>query len=343
MAAESRLLRTAGEKSELHVLTATKANKQRMLATSPVYESNLAGTARFRHNQALSKEFRCQGERAMARLCRLTVMGCLLVAFGADAQVGGSRRVVVLPSPHLIHCRSAECSHLWKEDSSDAAAYPAQVLTDVVHGEIVGLTAEYDKSVSSEDLRSAINAFYPSPKEVLDGLWRFEAEQLVIQLFERSDGTKQLIYLKIVKAGGASSLLPSAHIYPMEQAETPKNSDSMKNAPPDFTGFWKWRCSDAWGVQIKKQAGNLFLVSFCGPGGCFEPGTWKPNTPIVGDPQYHYINPTTLAIFGNLGWETLTKCTSDTNPVLDYSTMPSESPSTNEHGVSQPAPAPNIP
>ncbi|MFZ0992997.1 MAG: hypothetical protein WAN29_13920, partial [Candidatus Sulfotelmatobacter sp.] len=72
--------------------------------------------------------------------------------------------------------------------------------------------------------------------------------------------------------------------------------EPVKNIPPDLTGFWKWRCSDAWGVQIKKQTGSLFSVSFCGPGGCFEPGTWMPNTPIVGDPQYRYINPATLEI-----------------------------------------------
>ena len=97
--------------------------------------------------------------------------------------------------------------------------------------------------------------------------------------------------------------------------------------PPDFTGFWKWHCSEDWGVQIKKQTGNLFSVSFCGPGGCFQPGTWMPNTPIVGDPQYHYINPTTLAIQHGDGWQTLTKCTSDTHPVLAYSTTPAQSSS----------------
>src|SRR5208283_5004210 len=53
--------------------------------------------------------------------------------------------------------------------------------------------------------------------------------------------------------------------------------------PVDFTGFWKVNCSDAFGVQIKKQPGNLFSVSFCGPGGCFAPGEWMPNTSIPGD------------------------------------------------------------
>jgi hypothetical protein len=105
--------------------------------------------------------------------------------------------------------------------------------------------------------------------------------------------------------------------------------DSVKNTPPDFTGFWKWHCSDEWGVQIKKQTENLFSVSFCGPGGCFEPGTWMPNTPIVGDPKYRYVNPTTLEIQHGDGWQALTKCTANNNPGLDGLT--SESP-TKERG-----------
>jgi hypothetical protein len=82
-----------------------------------------------------------------------------------------------------------------------------------VNGEVVGVTAVYDKSVSIEELRSAINTLYPKAAiHGLAGLWRIEAEQLVVQLSDRRDGTKQLIYLKIVKPGGASSLVPSAHI-----------------------------------------------------------------------------------------------------------------------------------
>jgi len=101
---------------------------------------------------------------------------------------------------------------------------------------------------------------------------------------------------------------------------------SAQSAPPDFTGFWKWHCSDAWGVQIKKQTGNLFSVSFCGPGGCAEPGEWMPNTPIIGDPRYRSINSTTLAFQHGDEWQTLTKCTSDVNPVLAYPVVPNKSP-----------------
>ena len=40
----------------------------------------------------------------------------------------------------------------------------------------------------------------------------------------------------------------------------------------------------------------MYSVSFCGPGGCFEPGTYRPNTPIVGDPEYQVIDSNTLGI-----------------------------------------------
>lgn len=80
-----------------------------------------------------------------------------------------------------------------------------------MNGEVVGLTAFYDKSVSLEELRSAIDTLYPKAATPgLPGLWRVKPEQLVIQLSEREDGTKLLIYLKNVRS--YSSLVPSAHI-----------------------------------------------------------------------------------------------------------------------------------
>jgi len=146
----------------------------------------------------------------MASLCRLIAVGCLLVTLCVDAQVGGSPRGVVLPSPQLIHCRSVECSQLWNKNGGPAL-YPAQVLTDVVNGEVVGLTAVYDKSVSMEELRSAIDELYPNAAiHGLTGLWRVEAEQIAIQLSSRKDGTKQLVYLKFARS--PDSLVPSAHI-----------------------------------------------------------------------------------------------------------------------------------
>lgn len=142
----------------------------------------------------------------------IAVMGCLLASLCANAQVSDRTRKIVLPNPQLIHCRWAACSQLWKQDSADGGVvYPAQVFTDFVNGEVVGLTAVYDKSISEEEIRSAIGTLYPKAETPgLPGMWRVEAEQLVIQLSQRKDGIKQLIYLKIGKSVG--DFVPSAHI-----------------------------------------------------------------------------------------------------------------------------------
>jgi hypothetical protein len=140
----------------------------------------------------------------------MATIGCLFFSsLCASAQTRTHK--IVLPNPQLIHCNSAQCSQLWKEDSSDRdAAYPAQILTDFVNGSIVGLTAVYNKSMSVEAIRTAINDRYATwTVKDLNGMWRVEPERLVIQLTERADGTKQLVYLQI---GNLGSAVPSAHI-----------------------------------------------------------------------------------------------------------------------------------
>jgi hypothetical protein len=64
----------------------------------------------------------------------------------------------------------------------------------------------------------------------------------------------------------------------------------------DYTGFWKGRCSDSFGVQIKPAENQRYSVSFCGPGGCFRSGEWRPNTRIDGDPEYKVISSKELGI-----------------------------------------------
>jgi len=92
-----------------------------------------------------------------------------LVSLCAAAQAGENTRKIILPNPKLIHCHAAECSQLWKDDSVDGErVYPAQVLTDVVDGEIVGLTAVYDKSLSFPEIRAAFNALYQKSQVLHD-------------------------------------------------------------------------------------------------------------------------------------------------------------------------------
>jgi hypothetical protein len=146
----------------------------------------------------------------MGRACpTFALAGYLFASLCASAQIAVPRKVV-LPNPQLVHCRSAECSQLWKQDSTDGGTvYPAQVLTDFVNGEVVGLTAVYDKSVSREELRAAINAVYSKSPQAVPDIWRVEPEQLAISLFDGIDGAKEITYLKF---GTYASHVPSAHL-----------------------------------------------------------------------------------------------------------------------------------
>lgn len=136
---------------------------------------------------------------------------CLLASLCAVAQEKATTRKIVLPSPSLVHCHAVACSQLWIQDSGNEADYPAKVLTDFANGEVVCLTAVYDKSVSTAEIQSAVDAHYGKWRAVQSGklwLWRVEPEQMSIQLAERDDGTKWLMYLKF----GAT--VPSLHIEP---------------------------------------------------------------------------------------------------------------------------------
>ena len=53
-----------------------------------------------------------------------------------------------------------------------------------------------------------------------------------------------------------------------------------------LSGFWKGECSENFGLAVAAAGPGLYSVSFCGPGGCFKPGHYRPNTSIVGDPEY---------------------------------------------------------
>jgi hypothetical protein len=139
-------------------------------------------------------------------------VSCLLVSLSATAQPRESARKIVLPSSQLIHCHSTACSQLWKQDLDDSAAvYPAQIMTDLVNGEIVGLTAVYDKTVSADELRAVIDTLYGKWTFHSDAIsiWRVEAEQFVVSIADGRDGAKQVTYLKF---GTPGSLVPSAHI-----------------------------------------------------------------------------------------------------------------------------------
>jgi hypothetical protein len=69
----------------------------------------------------------------------------------------------------------------------------------------------------------------------------------------------------------------------------PVRATLLQSAPPShpLSGFWKdGHCDDEFGLFIAPAGDDQYSVSFCGPGGCFQPGTYRPITSIVGDPAY---------------------------------------------------------
>ena len=88
----------------------------------------------------------------------------------------------------------------------------------------------------------------------------------------------------------------------------------------DFTGFWKDHCADPYGFQIKPYKDGLYTVRFCGPGGCDDSPDAAVATPIDGDPGYEVVSAAEIREKqGATSYSVLHKCTTDTNPVLQYS------------------------
>jgi hypothetical protein len=98
-----------------------------------------------------------------------------------------------------------------------------------------------------------------------------------------------------------------------------ENDPGEPDPSMNFTGFWKAKCEDAFGLQIKPyESTGKYSVVFCGPGGCGEPGESR-LTYINKDKKYQVVSADEIREGGNGGdWSTYHKCTTDTNPVLKY-------------------------
>lgn len=95
---------------------------------------------------------------------------------------------IVLPNPQLLRCKVPECDHVWTEKSSEAnAVFPKQVIMDMNHSCVYGMTALYDKSIALDDTRAAIDKRYgtwtvPGSANSTLRMWRVESEKFAIQL-----------------------------------------------------------------------------------------------------------------------------------------------------------------
>ncbi len=92
-----------------------------------------------------------------------------------------------------------------------------------------------------------------------------------------------------------------------------KNCYTIKNyLQPDsnfpYIGFWKENCGDNFGFAIDRTADGKYSISFCGPGSCSEPGTYRPNTSLINDPEYRLIDGNTIDILTKKGFKRQYRC-----------------------------------
>jgi hypothetical protein len=98
------------------------------------------------------------------------------------------KSTIILPNPKLLACKLSDCSQLWSDQADSVnAVFPKQLIIDSNQRCVYGIRAMYDKDVSIDDLKAAVDKRYG--KWLLPGfeksslkLWRVEPEKLAIQL-----------------------------------------------------------------------------------------------------------------------------------------------------------------
>ena len=76
-----------------------------------------------------------------------------------------------------------------------------------------------------------------------------------------------------------------------------------------YAGHWQERaCDHDFGLAIAPAGPATYSVSFCGPGGCFKPGTYRPNTTIVRDSNYRIRGPDVIEVSGSDGFARYVRC-----------------------------------
>ena len=91
----------------------------------------------------------------------------------------------------------------------------------------------------------------------------------------------------------------------LTSAQSPEHSreaelTAIPSADFPYAGFWKENdCTAGFGLAISPAGSpGLYSVSFCGPGGCFAPGTYRPNTTLINDEKYWVIDVNTMEVRG---------------------------------------------
>ena len=120
----------------------------------------------------------------------VAILASCVACFGQGKPETNKR--VVLPNTKLLRCVSLACSQLWQDKAPDENdTYPKQLTVDIPSGTPcpLGVTAYYDKLVSLDELKAAIDVRYgkwakaTNPTSPVKS-WRVETESFSIQLRE---------------------------------------------------------------------------------------------------------------------------------------------------------------
>lgn len=133
-------------------------------------------------------------------------------------------------------------------------------------------------------------------------LWRFGAKAGVL-----ANLCWVALNLLLLVWGGAHLMFHADH----DPGRIAEREALSSNAHP-LAGFWKDDCAEQFGLAIAPAGIGVYSVSFCGPGGCFFPGTYRPDTRLHGDEAYRVIDDDTLDVHGRDGWTTYSRAGSRT-------------------------------
>lgn len=78
--------------------------------------------------------------------------------------------------------------------------------------------------------------------------------------------------------------------------------EARKTKTHPLGGFWKRKTKHEFGLAIGPAEDGKYFISFCGPGGCFEKGTYRQNSTIIDDPLYRVIDDNTIEVEGKKGF-----------------------------------------
>ncbi len=142
------------------------------------------------------------------------------------------------------------------------------------------------------------------------GIWRSAAKYAGLRLWSwGSRGVVTATLLLNVYMIGLMALHSPADI--SDPGKSSCNIEDFLKPSSEYplVGFWKQSCSEDFGLAVDARKDGLYSVSFCGPGGCFKPESYRPHTRFIDDKDYKVVDQNTIEVRGMDGFSRYRRCT----------------------------------